>query len=218
MRSSLTSSSTSTLIVTVLSGCSPRAYGHQSSGLSMPNAHSTLLAPLPSERSKSRSTRSSTRVRMRTARGPALSSVTLTTMTARCSSASRQMTRHVSMRTGPLRSMRTGRHNPPGFHVGSMQSQCWNTPVILRLAVRSAGGVHVTSTASTCSGERRAGRICRRRAGRSSLPDRRGRHRRAIHHLGRRAHRARPRASAGRAGLEFEVRAVDEGAVGAGKD
>ena len=56
-----------------------------------------------------------------------------------------------AMRTGPVSVTRTGRHMPPGFQSGSRQSQCWNTPVMLRLAVRSDGGVHVTSTARWCS-------------------------------------------------------------------
>ena len=34
--------------------------------------------------------------------------------------------------------MRTGRQMPPGFQSGSRQSQCWNTPVRFRLAVRSS--------------------------------------------------------------------------------
>ncbi len=41
------------------------------------------------------------------------------------------------MRTGPVRSMRTSDQMPPGFQAGSMQSQCWNTPVRFRLALRS---------------------------------------------------------------------------------
>ena len=40
---------------------------------------------------------------------------------------------------------------PPGFQSGSRQSQCWNTPVRLRLAVRSVWRSQATSTASTCS-------------------------------------------------------------------
>ena len=40
------------------------------------------------------------------------------------------------MRTGPSRSTRTGRQMPPGFQSGSRQSQCWKTPVRLRLAVQ----------------------------------------------------------------------------------
>jgi len=42
------------------------------------------------------------------------------------------------------------------FEAGSMQSQCWKTPVRLRLARRSCGCAQATSTASTCSGARRA--------------------------------------------------------------
>jgi hypothetical protein len=55
------------------------------------------------------------------------------------------------MRTGPVASMRTGRQMPPGFHVSSRQSQCWNTPVRLRLAALSRWGAHVTSMARRCS-------------------------------------------------------------------
>ena len=43
------------------------------------------------------------------------------------------------MRTGPDCSSRTGRQMPPGFQSWSSRSQCWNTPVRLRLAVRSVG-------------------------------------------------------------------------------
>ena len=63
------------------------------------------------------------------------------------------------MRTGPLRSTRTGRHSPPGFHVASSVSECWNTPVMARFFVLSAGGAQVTSTASTCSVPRRASSV-----------------------------------------------------------
>ena len=56
---------------------------------------------------------------------------------------SRHSTRHRSIRTGPVVSIRTGRHRPPGFHVGSIASQFWNTPVmvrfVLRFALRRAG-------------------------------------------------------------------------------
>ena len=55
------------------------------------------------------------------------------------------------MRTGRSPRSRTGRQMPPGFHVSSRQSQCWKTPVRLRLAVLSRCGEHVTSTASVCS-------------------------------------------------------------------
>ena len=53
------------------------------------------------------------------------------------------------MRTAPVSSMCTDRHNPPGFHVGSMVSLCYNEPVMLRLAVRWRSALHATSTAST---------------------------------------------------------------------
>ena len=60
---------------------------------------------------------------------------------------------------GPVSSIRTGAQIPPGFQSGSMQSQCWKTPVRLRLAPRSDGREHATSTASSVI---RAGRAARR--------------------------------------------------------
>ena len=78
-------------------------------------------------------------VRSTTVRAPALSSVARSTTTARSAVASRHSTRRRRMRTGPVSVMRTGRQMPPGFQSGSRQSQCWNTPVRLRLAVRSLG-------------------------------------------------------------------------------
>ena len=77
---------------------------------------------------------------------------------ARRSSASRHSARaDARMRTGPVRSMRTGRQMPPGFQSGSRQSQCWNTPVMLRLAVRSARSAQSTSTREQVLGRRRRG-------------------------------------------------------------
>ncbi len=64
---------------------------------------------------------------------------------------SRHRTRHRSIRTGPVVSIRTGRHSPPGFHVGSIASQFWNAPVMVRFAFLLCCGGHATSTASTCS-------------------------------------------------------------------
>ena len=58
---------------------------------------------------------------------------------ARSSLTSPQRTRAWRMRTGPDCSRRTGRQMPPGFQSWSSRSQCWNTPVRLRLAVRSVG-------------------------------------------------------------------------------
>ena len=55
------------------------------------------------------------------------------------------------MRIGPVDSMETGRQMPPGFQSGSRQSQCWKTPVRLRLWVRSVCGEHATSTPRRCS-------------------------------------------------------------------
>ena len=55
------------------------------------------------------------------------------------------------MRTGPVSLSRTGRHSPPGFHVGSTASQCWKIPVMFRLAAEPCCGVQVTSTARACS-------------------------------------------------------------------
>ena len=96
-----------------------------------------------------RSTLADACVRTRTVRASSLSSVgAQPRATARSASASRHSTRRRSMRTGPVSSRRTGRQRPPGFQSGSMQSQCWNTPVMLRLARRS--------------GWRRAGRPRRR--------------------------------------------------------
>ena len=73
------------------------------------------------------------------------------TTTARPAVASRQLTRSAAMRTGPVSRMCTGRQMPPGFQAGSIASQCWKTPVRLRLAVRSPGRSQVTSTARWCS-------------------------------------------------------------------
>ena len=57
-----------------------------------------------------------------------------TPRTARSAVASRHRTRRRPMRTGPVSSTCTGRQMPPGFQSGSMPSQCWKTPVMLRLA------------------------------------------------------------------------------------
>ncbi len=108
-------------------------------------------------------------------------------------SASRHSTRRRLMRTGPVRSMRTPRHRPPGFQVGSMQSQCWKTPVRLRLARRSCGwaagdldGEHVLGAEAGQVGDLVAS------GGRSSPPGHRGRRRRGRRRPGRRRRRARP--------------------------
>ncbi len=58
---------------------------------------------------------------------------------ARSSVTSPHRTRQWRTRTGPDCSSRTGRQMPPGFQSWSRRSQCWKTPVRLRLAVRSAG-------------------------------------------------------------------------------
>jgi hypothetical protein len=67
----------------------------------------------------------------------------------RASVASVHRTRSHEMRTGPVSRTRTGRQIPPGFHSGSRLSQCENTPVIVRFAVRSVWRGLATSTAST---------------------------------------------------------------------
>ena len=55
---------------------------------------------------------------------------------------------------------RTAKRNLTGvFQAGSRQSQCWNTPVRLRLAVRSAGRAQPTSMASTCSSRSRSSSV-----------------------------------------------------------
>ena len=72
-----------------------------------------------------------------------------TSMVARSSYASRHSTRVSVSRVVPVFSMRTLRQIPPGLVSGSRQSQCWSTPVRLRLAVRSRGGAQVISAANT---------------------------------------------------------------------
>ena len=78
--------------------------------------------------------------------------------TARASLASRHSTRRCGCGPGRSRSRRTGRQIPPGFQSGSRQSQCWNTPVMLRLAVRSrlrgAGRPRRRARARVRAGER----------------------------------------------------------------
>ncbi len=96
---------------------------------------------------------------MRTVRGTSLSSSARTDSWARPASTSWHSTRSRPMRTGPLRSTRTGRQMPPGFQSASSESECWNAPVTARFLVRSPGGAHVTSTASTCSEPRRASSV-----------------------------------------------------------
>ena len=90
-------------------------------------------------------------LRTTTLHGSAVSRLARKTTVARSGEASRHSTRRSLMRTGPVSSMRTGRHRPPGFQVSSRQSQCWKTPVRLRLEVLSPCGEHVTSMARTCS-------------------------------------------------------------------
>jgi len=62
-----------------------------------------------------------------------------------------QRTRSRPIRTGPVSVTRTGLQIPPGFHAGSMASQCENTPVTMRLRRWSVWGGQATSTASVCS-------------------------------------------------------------------
>ncbi len=63
------------------------------------------------------------------------------------------------MRTGPVRSMWTGRQMPPGLASGSPQFQSWNTPVMLRLAARSRCGWQLTSTPRRCSPRSRSASV-----------------------------------------------------------
>ena len=72
-----------------------------------------------------------------------------TTACSLVASAHKQRSR--SMRTGPVSVTWTGRQMPPGFQAGSRQSPCWNSPVRFRLADKSLGLLHVTSTAIVCS-------------------------------------------------------------------
>ena len=152
----LSTSSANTSTVRWVRGCAPSDHGHHSAGLSTPNCQVTSLTPWARPWAKSRSTRSSTMVRSRTERVSAESSSACSCSTARSSWASWHTTRSLEMRTGPVRSTRTGRHRPPGFQSASMQSQCWKTPVMLRLAARSRCGLHVTSMNSECSDDRPA--------------------------------------------------------------
>ena len=69
----------------------------------------------------------------------AASSTARTASMARSGVASPHSTLSDEMRTGPVSERCTGRQMPPGFQPGSRQSQCWNTPVRLRLAVGSLG-------------------------------------------------------------------------------
>ena len=68
------------------SGWSPRARGHHRRGLSTPKVHSTMLVPAARDCSSSRSTASSTVVRMRTVRASSLSSSARTMTLARSGS------------------------------------------------------------------------------------------------------------------------------------
>src|SRR5262249_47480677 len=132
VRASLIWCSTYTHTVTDESGWSPSDHGHHSAGLLTPKVHSTEFVPRASGNSRSRSTRSSTIVRTRTVRGSSLSSSARTWTWARSALASWHSTRNRPIRTGPVRSTRTVRHRPPGFHVGSNESEWWKAPVTAR--------------------------------------------------------------------------------------
>ncbi len=114
----LSTSSAKTSTVRWVRGCAPSDHGHHSAGLSTPNCQVTSLTPCARPWAKSRSTRSSTMVRSRTERVSAESSSACSCSTARSSWASWHTTRSLEMRTGPVRSTRTGRHRPPGVPVG----------------------------------------------------------------------------------------------------
>ncbi len=140
----------STATVTSWRTGSPSARGHHSSGRSAVTAHSSSLTPAASGWVSSWSSAPSS-VRTHTVRRASLSSVARKATTARSGVASRHSTRRRAIRTGPVSVSRTGRQMPPGFQAGSRQSQCWKTPVRLRLAVLARSGAHVASTANTCS-------------------------------------------------------------------
>ena len=84
--------------------------------------------------------------------------------------ASRHRTLSDRMRTGPVSRCRTGRQIPPGFQSGSMQSQCWKTPVRLRLArqVGRAGARHLDRQHVLACGP--TGRRSPRRCGERNSP------------------------------------------------
>ena len=146
---------TSTPTVTSWRTGSPSARGHHSSGRSAVTVHSSSLTPAASGWVSSWS-RLPSSVRTHTVRRASLSRVARNATTARPGVASRHSTRRREIRTGPVSLSRTGRQMPPGFQVGSRQSQCWKTPVRLRLAVLARSGAHVTSTASMCSSRARS--------------------------------------------------------------
>ena len=116
----------------------------------MVTRHSTRFMPDASVCSSSCSV-PATRVRTRTDCCVRVSRLARSAKTARSALASTHSTRSRSIRTGPVPTKRTGRQMPPGFQSGSIQSQCWNTPVRLRLALRLFWAAQATSTANVCS-------------------------------------------------------------------
>ncbi len=155
-RSSLGAPSASTVTAISVSGWSPSDHGHQIGGCSRSTFQPTSFIPRARVRSWRVTTRPSHDVVIRTVRAASLSSAARSTTFARASLTSRDRTRSASMRTGPVEVIRTGRHNPPGFHPGSIAVPSWNTPLRVRLARVSRCGQQVTSTARTCSRPRRA--------------------------------------------------------------
>ena len=155
LRESLTTSSTDISTSTSVRSWSPSDHGHHSRGSLMSRFQSTSLRPPASDCSCWSSSCPSTRVDTRTARAASLSKRACNRRWARVSLTSRHKTRHRSIRTGPVVSMRTGRQRPPGFQLGSIASQFWNTPVMVRFVFRLRCGGQATSTARTCSVDRR---------------------------------------------------------------
>ena len=140
-----------TSMTTSWRGWSPRAWGHQRSGSAHGDRPADLVLPggegvdlLGVDAGRPRCAPSPARGRPRRGRrGPSPPPARR--------SPREHSTRRWRMRTGPVRSMCTGRQIPPGLPSGSAQSQCWKTPVRLRLAVRSPGRLQVRSTPRECS-------------------------------------------------------------------
>ncbi len=128
----------------------PRAWGHHRRGRSIVTDHSTVLAPAASVWSMPWST-PPTVVRTWASTPAAASISAVNDNTARSAVASVHRVVSRAIRTGPVSTRWTGRQIPPGFQSGSKQSQCWKTPVMFRLLVRSVCGEQASSTATVCS-------------------------------------------------------------------